>query len=141
MMTFVLQGESPLWTASCNGHVGVVKALINAGAKVNQTNKVCIHVCVILLFQDLCMLVPPYLQSEHVINHAWFTRYYLTCVSGNAVFDNIKMGPGGAIRVHMCRAAVYAYTQVTLYKWTLSHIMAPTTYSGNIHVGIGGRPT
>ena len=40
MMTFILQGRSPLWTASINGHLEVVKALIETGANVNQTNKV-----------------------------------------------------------------------------------------------------
>ena len=40
-MTFVLQnGWSPLYIASFNGHLDVVKTLIEAGASVNQTNKV-----------------------------------------------------------------------------------------------------
>ena len=42
-MEFVLQdGESPLLAASFNGHPDVVKTLIEAGANVNQTDKVCI---------------------------------------------------------------------------------------------------
>ena len=41
MMTFVLQdGWSPLFTVSFNGHLEVVKTLIEAGAKINQANKV-----------------------------------------------------------------------------------------------------
>ena len=32
--------------ASDNGHFDVVKALIDAGANVNQTNKVGTHVCI-----------------------------------------------------------------------------------------------
>ena len=34
-------GESPLWIASINGQLDIVKTLIEAGADVNQTNKVC----------------------------------------------------------------------------------------------------
>ena len=38
---FVLQdGRSPLRTASLKGHLDVVKTLIEAGANVNQANKV-----------------------------------------------------------------------------------------------------
>ena len=47
-MLFVFQnGESPLWIASINGQLDVVKTLIEAGANVNQTNKVCspCHCC------------------------------------------------------------------------------------------------
>ena len=41
MMTCILQdGRCPLYMASSNGHVEVVKTLIEAGAKVNQANKV-----------------------------------------------------------------------------------------------------
>ena len=41
MMTFVLQnGCSPLYTASGKGHLGVVKTLLEAGANINQVNKV-----------------------------------------------------------------------------------------------------
>ena len=41
MMTFVLQnGCSPLYTASFYGHLGVVKTLLEAGANINQANKV-----------------------------------------------------------------------------------------------------
>ena len=41
MMTFVLQdGWSPLYIASHNGHLDIVKTLIEAGANVNQANKV-----------------------------------------------------------------------------------------------------
>ena len=41
MMTFVLQnGWSPLFAASCNGYRGVVKTLLEAGANINQANKV-----------------------------------------------------------------------------------------------------
>ena len=31
---------SPLWIASCAGHLEVVKKLIEAGADINQTDKV-----------------------------------------------------------------------------------------------------
>ena len=41
MMTFVLQdGWSPLYAASYNGHLDIVKTLIEAGANVNQATKV-----------------------------------------------------------------------------------------------------
>ena len=41
MMTFVLQdGCSPLYAASCNGHLDVVKSLLEAGANINQAAKV-----------------------------------------------------------------------------------------------------
>ena len=39
-MKFVLQGRGPLWTASFNGHLEVVKTLIEAGANINQAEKV-----------------------------------------------------------------------------------------------------
>ena len=41
MMTFVLQdGWSPLHVASFNGHLDIVRALIEAGASISQANKV-----------------------------------------------------------------------------------------------------
>ena len=41
MMTFVLQnGCSPLYAASRNGHLDVVKTLMEAGANINQATKV-----------------------------------------------------------------------------------------------------
>ena len=41
MMTFVLQdGWSSLHIASFNGHLDIVRALIEAGASISQTNKV-----------------------------------------------------------------------------------------------------
>ena len=41
MMTFVLQdGWSPLHIASFNGHLDIVRALIEAGASISQANKV-----------------------------------------------------------------------------------------------------
>ena len=46
MMTFVLQdGWSPLYTAGRNGHYDVVKALMEAGANINQATKVGRHEC------------------------------------------------------------------------------------------------
>ena len=46
-MTVVLQdGCSPLYVASCNGHLGVVKTLLKAGANINQVNKVGGHRCI-----------------------------------------------------------------------------------------------
>ena len=45
MMGFVLQdGRSPLLISSLKGHLDVVKALIEAGAKINQANKVSVHI-------------------------------------------------------------------------------------------------
>ena len=48
MMAFVFQTSwSPLLIASCNGHLDIVKTLIEAGANVNQANKVgCTHILV-----------------------------------------------------------------------------------------------
>ena len=46
MMTFVLQnGCSPLYGASFDGHLDVVKTLLEAGANINQANVVgiCTH--------------------------------------------------------------------------------------------------
>ena len=41
MMTFVLQdGWRPLFTASANGHLDVVKTLLEAGANINEATKV-----------------------------------------------------------------------------------------------------
>ena len=41
MMTFVLQnGCSPLYVASINGHLDVVKTLLEAGANINQAKEV-----------------------------------------------------------------------------------------------------
>ena len=41
MMTFILQhGCSPLYAACDTGHLDIVKTLIEAGANVNQTDKV-----------------------------------------------------------------------------------------------------
>ena len=41
MMTFVLQnGWSPLHIASFNGHLDIVRALIEAGANISQVDKV-----------------------------------------------------------------------------------------------------
>ena len=44
-MGFVLQdGRSPLHMASWKGNLDVVKALIKAGANIDQANKVSIHI-------------------------------------------------------------------------------------------------
>ena len=46
-MTVVLQdGCSSLYAASCNGHLDVVKTLLEAGANIDQANKVGGHVCI-----------------------------------------------------------------------------------------------
>ena len=46
MRTFVLQnGWSPLNISSLNGHLDVVKALIKAGANINQADEVSTHFC------------------------------------------------------------------------------------------------
>ena len=48
-MIFVLQvGKSLLMIALTNGHLDIVKTLIEAGANVNQSNKV--SVCALLLY-------------------------------------------------------------------------------------------
>ena len=45
MQTFVLQdGRSPLFESSLNGHLDVVKTLIEAGANINQAEKVSTHI-------------------------------------------------------------------------------------------------
>ena len=45
MMAFVLQnGESPLFITSQNGHLDVVKTLIEAGADIYQVTKVSTHI-------------------------------------------------------------------------------------------------
>ena len=40
MMTIVLQGWSPLYGASINGHLDVVKTLLKAGANIDQASNV-----------------------------------------------------------------------------------------------------
>ena len=53
MILFLLQnGASPLMVASEMGHVEVVKSLIQGGANINHTNKVCAHT--ILLHSIRC---------------------------------------------------------------------------------------
>ena len=45
LMGFVLQdGRSPLHMASQEGHLDVVKTLIEAGANINQVTKVSTHI-------------------------------------------------------------------------------------------------
>ena len=52
MRKFVLQdGQSPLYTSSFNGNHDVVKTLINAGANINQANKVSRHICSVVEVQ------------------------------------------------------------------------------------------
>ena len=42
IIKFLLQGESPLFTASLIGHLEIVKTLIEVGSNINQTDKVCL---------------------------------------------------------------------------------------------------
>ena len=45
MQTFVLQNDrSPLFTSCLNGHLDVVKTLIEAGANIDQADKVSEHI-------------------------------------------------------------------------------------------------
>ena len=45
MQTFVLQnGQSTLFTSCLNGHLDVVKTLIEAGANIDQAEKVSTHI-------------------------------------------------------------------------------------------------
>ena len=45
LMGFVLQdGRSPLYVASWKGHLDVVKTLIEAGANINQAQRVSTHI-------------------------------------------------------------------------------------------------
>ena len=45
MQTFVLQnGASPLLASSFNGHLDVLKTLIEAGANIHQAEKVSTHI-------------------------------------------------------------------------------------------------
>ena len=45
MQTFVLQnGQSPLFTSCLNGHLDVVKTLIEVGANIDQAEKVSTHI-------------------------------------------------------------------------------------------------
>ena len=58
MMTFVLQdGRRPLYIASHNGHLGVVKTLMEAGANISQTNKV---------GKKLYIIIHPHVNEEDV---------------------------------------------------------------------------
>ena len=60
MITFVhvLQGESPLWIASFYGHLEVVKTLIEAGANVNQADKVCVCSDIFILLSSSISYIP-----------------------------------------------------------------------------------
>ena len=62
MQTFVLQnGQSPLYTSSFNGHPDVVKTLIEAGANIDQTDKVSIHIATYDIIHDQCISVYMYM--------------------------------------------------------------------------------
>ena len=53
MLTFVLQNVwSPLKASIFNGHLDVVKALIKAGANINQANKVSTHFCSVIIIHS-----------------------------------------------------------------------------------------
>ena len=75
MMTFILQGKSLLWTARYNGHLEIVKTLIEAGANVNQTDKVHVgvmynvHVCAISFILPPSYPPPTLLPPSLVIYH------------------------------------------------------------------------
>ena len=59
MMTFVLQdGRRPLYIASLNGHLGVVKTLMEAGANISETNKVGIHYNLFTFKRKGCSCTP-----------------------------------------------------------------------------------
>ena len=50
MQTFVLQNSTSPLKASClKGHLGVVKTLIEAGANINQADKVSTHILSVIL--------------------------------------------------------------------------------------------
>ena len=50
MQTFILQdGRSPLYASSSRGDLEIVKTLIEAGANINQANKVSTHICIVLV--------------------------------------------------------------------------------------------
>ena len=82
MMIFVLQnGCSPLMTASDKGHLDVVKTLIEAGANVNNTNKVgkylhccctctCTHVPLVLYTHVyMYVIMMPWVQMQVFYMH------------------------------------------------------------------------
>ena len=49
-LVMILQnGENPLGTASCGGHLDIVKSLIEEGANVNQGDEVGTHTSSVLL--------------------------------------------------------------------------------------------
>ena len=53
MPTFELQNVwSPLKTSSFNGHLDVVKALIKAGANINQADKDSTHICSVIVIHS-----------------------------------------------------------------------------------------
>ena len=67
-MTFVLQdGNSPLYIATSNAHLEVVKALLVAGADANQGDKVCIcssKIVVLITTDYMYILTSTYSQQE-----------------------------------------------------------------------------
>ena len=77
MMTFVLQyGWSPLHVASFNGHLDIVRALIEAGANIRQANKVG------TAFVNQCHCTTCALVSrEHVIASKIVVKTYMYSIS------------------------------------------------------------
>ena len=66
MITFVLQGKSLLWIASFNGHLEVVKTLIEAGANVNQAYKVVMYMYLMSVYFPSLSLPPSFIVLTSV---------------------------------------------------------------------------
>ena len=74
MMTFVLQdGWTPLYIASNRGHLDIVKALIEAGANVNQTNKVSLSVELFVILNNItrCVRVNMCIMWSSICTNVW----------------------------------------------------------------------
>ena len=99
MMIFVLQdGWSPLMKAGENGHLDVVKTLIEAGANVNHTNKVDTRTCTLLMYTYMYTVLLYCLSSASLCtcschNDVIGTNSYLSlqCCRCHLQVDNVHV--------------------------------------------------
>ena len=87
MMTFLLQdGCSPLHLASDEGHLDIVKTLIEAGANVNQANEV----CTVGRYPSVSLYYI-YTPIYHVCQHSLCAGTWDTCSLQSDVEANISI--------------------------------------------------
>ena len=80
----VLQnGRSPLLVASQKGYLDEVKALIGAGANINQANEVSIHKCNTFTHSYTCMTSKPVINAYLCTVDSSHTACREWCVKGD----------------------------------------------------------